>query len=156
MKNFAEFMSKQRNAWLLLEKKSRDAVGYVTMDIPYEILKIGEAGYVVGEKYQGNAYAAEALRFLLHMYFTERDLYLVEARYNASNIASSKVLDRLGFKKEAILRGRRMDGITMERNDMVVCSLTKEEFLRENHSGKRTGFPRRPTLRRQPYPLCSV
>lgn len=66
------------------------------------------------------------------MYFRERDLYLVEARYNASNIASSKVLDRLGFKKEAILRGRRMDGITMERNDMVVCSLTKEEFMREN------------------------
>lgn len=76
MKNFAEFMSKQRNAWLLIEKKSRDAVGYVTVDIPYEILKIGEVGYVIGEKYQGNAYAAEALRFLLHMYFTERDLYL--------------------------------------------------------------------------------
>lgn len=132
MKSFAEFMSKQRNAWLLMEKKSRDAVGYVTVDIPYEILKIGEVGYVIGEKYQGNGYAAEALRFLLHMYFTERDLYLVEARYNASNIASSKVLDRLGFRKKAVLRGRRMDGITMERNDMVVCSLTKEEFMREN------------------------
>lgn len=51
MKSFADFMSKQRNAWLLMEKKSRDAVGYVTMDIPYEILKIGEVGYVVGEKY---------------------------------------------------------------------------------------------------------
>lgn len=132
MKNFAEFLSKQQNAWLLIEKESRNAVGYVTMDIPYEILKIGEIGYVIGERYQGNAYAAEALRFLLHMYFTEQDLYLVEARYNAGNIASGKVLNRLGFKKEATLRGRRMDGITMKRNDMVVCSLTKEEFMQKN------------------------
>lgn len=30
-----------------------------------------------------------------------------------------------------------MDGITMERNDMVVCSLTKEEFMQENTGAER-------------------
>lgn len=129
MRSFVKNMSAQKNAWLLIEKKSNQTVGYVTIDIPYESLKIGEVGYVIGKKYQGDAYTYEALKFLLNMYFTKYDLYLIEAKYNESNIASGKILEKLGFKKEAVLRGRRIDGITMERNDMVVCSMTKNEYL---------------------------
>lgn len=128
MKNFVEGMSKQKNAWVLVEKESNDIVGYVTFDIPYEPLKVGEVGYVIGEKYQGNKYSYEALKYLLHIYFTEYGLYLIEAKYNASNKASEQILQRLGFKKEAVLRGRRMNFLTGERNDMVICSIDRKEM----------------------------
>lgn len=110
MKNFVEGMSKQKNAWVLVEKESSDIVGYVTFDIPYEPLKVGEVGYVIGEKY---------------------GLCLIEAKYNASNKASEQILQRLGFKKEAVLRGRRMNFLTGERNDMVICSIDGKEMLSE-------------------------
>ena len=131
MKNFVEAMSRQKNAWVLIEKESNDIVGYVTFDIPYELLKVGEVGYVIGEKYQGNKYSYEALKYLLQIYFTEYGLYLIEAKYNASNKASEQILQRLGFKKEAVLRGRRMNFLTGERNDMVICSIDREEMLSE-------------------------
>lgn len=111
MKNFVEGMSKQKNAWVLVEKESNDIVGYV-----------------IGEKYQGNKYSYEALKYLLHIYFTEYGLYLIEAKYNASNKASEQILQRLGFKKEAVLRGRRMNFLTGERNDMVICSIDRKEM----------------------------
>lgn len=111
MKNFVEGMSKQKNAWVLVEKESNDIVGYV-----------------IGEKYQGNKYSYEALKYLLQIYFTEYGMYLIEAKYNASNKASEQILQRLGFKKEAVLRGRRMNFLTGERNDMVICSIDRKEM----------------------------
>lgn len=111
MKNFVEGMSKQKNAWVLGEKESNDIVGYV-----------------IGEKYQGNKYSYEALKYLLQIYFTEYGMYLIEAKYNASNKASEQILQRLGFKKEAVLRGRRMNFLTGERNDMVICSIDRKEM----------------------------
>lgn len=128
MRDFVEIMSKQENAWVIVEKKSKCIVGYITIDITYESLKIGELGYVIGEKYQGNGYSYEAIKKILHNYFEVKNLYLVEAKYNESNIGSGKILNKLGFKKEAILRGRRIDGISKERNNMVICSITKDEF----------------------------
>lgn len=111
MKNFVESMSRQKNAWVLVEKESNDIVGYV-----------------IGEKYQGNKYSYEALKYLLQIYFTEYGLYLIEVKYNASNKASEQILQRLGFKKEAVLRGRRMNFLTGERNDMVICSIDRKEM----------------------------
>ena len=38
--------------WVLEEKKSGNIIGYITVDIPYDLLKVGELGYVIAEKYQ--------------------------------------------------------------------------------------------------------
>lgn len=52
---------------------------------------------------------------------------MLEAKYNENNLASSKLLDKLGFQIEASLRGRRIDRYTGKRNNMIVCSITKDE-----------------------------
>lgn len=52
----------------------------------------------------------------------------VKERRKPQKFASEKILCRLGFKKEAVLRGRRMNMSTGERNDMVICSITREEM----------------------------
>lgn len=132
MKKFVRGMSEQINCWLLIEKKRNEIVGYITIDIPYEPLKVGEVGYIIGEKYQGNKYSYEALKCLLHVYFTDFDLDLIEAKYNSSNKASASILHRLGFKQEALLRDRRMNFLTGEKSDMVICSITKNEFEAQN------------------------
>ena len=72
MKKFVRSMSEQINCWLLIEKKRNEIVGYITIDIPYEPLKVGEVGYIIGEKYQGNKYSYEALKCLLHVYTSIR------------------------------------------------------------------------------------
>lgn len=130
MESFVRGLMENENAWLLEEIETGNVVGYVTVDIPYDILKIGEVGYVIAEKYHRKGYAYEALSGIVRKYFDERDLYLIEAKYNENNIASENLLNKLGFKVDACLRERRMDGITGERNNLIVCSLKKEEFIR--------------------------
>ena len=120
-------LEKNKHAWVLEDKISGNVIGYITVDIPYDLLKIGELGYVIAEKYQHMGYAYEALTCIIKKYLYEEDLYLLEAKYNENNLASSKLLDKLGFQIEASLRGRRIDRYTGKRNNMIVCSITKDE-----------------------------
>ena len=128
MQSFVNVLADNENAWLITEKQSGACIGYVTMDIPYPQLAIGEIGYVIGEKYQRKGYASEALLCLLKVYLKDRKLYMVEAKYNEENVSSARLLHKLGFKKEAVLGGRRMNLQTGERNNLIVCSVTQEEM----------------------------
>ena len=50
MQSFVNVLADNENAWLITEKQSGACIGYVTMDIPYPQLAIGEIGYVIGEE----------------------------------------------------------------------------------------------------------
>lgn len=127
MESLVNSLVNNKNAWVLEEKITGDLIGYITVDVPYELLKIGELGYVIAEKYQHCGYAYEALTCLIKRYLCDEELYLLEAKYNENNIASSKLLNKLGFQVEASLRGRRIDRVSGERNNLIVCSITKDE-----------------------------
>lgn len=127
MESLVSSLEKNKHAWVLEEKKSGNIIGYITVDIPYDLLKVGELGYLIAEKYQHMGYAYEALTCMIKKYFYEEKLYLLEAKFNENNIASSKLLNKLGFQMEASLRGRRIDSYSGQRNNLIICSLTKDE-----------------------------
>lgn len=112
------------NIWIIEEKVLSEPIGYISVDIPYDVLGIGELGYVLGEKYQHKGYAIEAVETIISYLFLERKLYMIEAKYNENNIASGRLLSKLGFKTDGILRDRRIDKITGDRCNLVVCSVT--------------------------------
>ena len=122
-----------REKWLLLtriiaEKKSGQCIGYITVDIPYPQLAIGEIGYVIGEHFQRKGYAYEAVSELLRIYFEEKYLYMMEAKYNINNFSSKKLIKKLGFVTDGILRNRRIDLQTGQRCDLVTCSICRDEY----------------------------
>jgi len=57
MRNYVAELSENENAWIITDKKRNTVIGYITLDIPYEQLGIGEIGYIVGAKYQHQGYA---------------------------------------------------------------------------------------------------
>ena len=59
----------------------------------------------------------------------KRDMYMLEAKYNISNLASGNLLKKLGFQLDGELRNRRIDITSGERKNLVICSITKEDFL---------------------------
>lgn len=69
-----------KNAWLLEEKITRNVIGYITVDIPYESLRIGELGYVIAEKCQHCGYVYEALTCLIKRYLYDEELYFILIR----------------------------------------------------------------------------
>lgn len=134
MENFINLLALNKDAWVVIEKNTREPIGYITVDIPYQQLKIGEVAYAFGEKFQGRGYAQEAVACVLKEYFLKRELYMIEAKYNETNVASAKLLQKMGFRIDGRLRDRRIDLATGKRNDMIVCSMKKEEFLQRKNS----------------------
>ena len=114
--------------WLIEKKNTHEPIGYVTVDIPYPELGVGEIAYLLGKKYQGEGYALEAVQAVIDFMFQTSDLQLIEAKYNQNNIASAKLLERLHFIKECTLRDRRIDFFTKEKCNLIICSLKKDEF----------------------------
>lgn len=134
MEQFVRTLVPNHNAWILIEKSSQQAIGYIIVDIPYPQLKIGEIGYVIGEKFQKNGYASVAVNVILHEYLLNRDLFMIEAKYNEHNTASANLLEKMGFHQDGRLRDRRIYMVSGDRNDLVICSMTKDEFLKSDYT----------------------
>lgn len=64
----------------------------------------GELGYWVGVPYWGRGYATEAARRIVEYAFTDVGLRRVYAQHYARNSASGRVLEKLGMRKEGVLR----------------------------------------------------
>jgi RimJ/RimL family protein N-acetyltransferase len=63
----------------------------------------GEIGFVVHPSHQGHGYATEASSELLRIAFAELGLHRVVGRAEARNVASARVLEKLGMRREAHL-----------------------------------------------------
>ena len=129
MEQLIKMYSGNEYMWAVVEKTSDSVIGHVNISIPYESLKIGELAYLLGSKWWGKGYAAEAAKAILQYMFIQKDMHLIEAKYNESNLPSAKLLKNLGFHYDGTLRDRRIDKYTGERNALVVCSLLRTEFL---------------------------
>ena len=75
-----------------------------------------------------SSFAQEAVRAVINFMFQKEEIHLIEAKYDEKNIASGKLLERLHFVKECVLRDRRIDCFTKERCNLVICSLKKTEW----------------------------
>lgn len=65
-----------------------------------------EIGYVLGAPYWGQGYIGEAVQAVIDHAFINLDLNRIEADIDPANTASSKILTRLGFEHEGLLRER--------------------------------------------------
>lgn len=130
MEELVEGFLFNRDAWILEDKTRGTVVGYITMDVPYRQLNVGEIGYVIGEKHQNHGYASEAVNCILAEYFINQGFYLIEAKCNETNHASLKLLQKSGFQIDGRLRGRRIDLLTGERKDLIIASITQAEFMK--------------------------
>jgi ribosomal-protein-alanine N-acetyltransferase len=65
---------------------------------------IAEIGYWVAEAYWGKGLATAALRQMTDYAFSNRDLQKLSAAVLAPNIASMRVLEKAGYRREGVLK----------------------------------------------------
>lgn len=114
--------------WVVELKDSGEIIGSISVMTILKKHSTAELGYCYGSKYWGNGYATEALRAVIEYLLTECDFYLVEARHISGNPASGRVMEKAGMHKDAVLRDRRINKHTGERNDSVIYSIKKDEL----------------------------
>ncbi|VFR16739.1 Ribosomal-protein-S5p-alanine acetyltransferase [plant metagenome] len=88
----------------------------------------GEIGYNLAASAQGKGYMTEALEgFITHL-FKEHGLRRLEAEIDPRNAASARLLQRLGFRQEGLLRERWI--VEGEVSDSALYGLLAEDFRR--------------------------
>ena len=85
------------------------------------------SGVLIGNHdYWGQGYAFEAYRLLLEYLFNERNINRVQAFVLESNVASMKMHQKVGYKKEGTLRQSVYKNGKYQ--DQVLLSILKEDF----------------------------
>lgn len=87
-----------------------------------------EISYDLARKYWGTGIMTKAARAVLGFAFTRMELHRVEATVTPTNIGSLKVLKKLGFKKEGILREQKL--LHGKFHDAVMLSVLQKEYLK--------------------------
>jgi ribosomal-protein-alanine N-acetyltransferase len=65
-----------------------------------------ELGYILGREHWGRGFAGEAQRRAIDFAFEDLGLHRLEADTHPDNAASLRSLERLGFRREGLLRER--------------------------------------------------
>ena len=92
-------------ARLALDRTSDDAfIGWIGLSRWNPDFRSAALGYCLDEPAWGHGYATEAARAVLRWAFDTLDLNRVQAEADTRNVASARVLEKVGFVREGTLR----------------------------------------------------
>lgn len=112
--------------WAIVEKKSNAFVGYIGFIRMTPEHCRAEIGYALKPEYWGKGFMFETINRIVRFGFREMNLHSIEANVNPLNERSQKVLERVGFKKEAYFRENYLfDGKFL---DSVIFSLLEKDL----------------------------
>ncbi|MBI5668736.1 MAG: GNAT family N-acetyltransferase [Chloroflexi bacterium] len=115
--------------WAITRRGERPVIGTVVFWHLNPDHYRAELGYLLAPEWWGQGIATEAAQAVLAFGFTTMGLHSVEAQTAPENIASRRVLEKLGFVQEGYFRENFYDPVTQQFGDTVVYSLLKAAWL---------------------------
>ncbi len=112
--------------WALVDKESGKMIGTCGFTEIYERKKTAEVGYVLSPAFHRRGLAPEALSRVMEYGFCTLGLQRLSARFMEENLASQKVLARLGFREDTKRKETFYKRGTKQR--ILTYSITKEEY----------------------------
>lgn len=110
---------------LVIETLDGEFVGYTGFHMDDELCRRAEVGYLLTPAMQGRGYATEATRAVIDWGALSFNIHKFIACCSEANLGSRKVLERIGFKLEGILRDQTRIKDSWH-NDCVYGLLTHE------------------------------
>ena len=91
--------------WFFIEKKDGSKIGYIWHANMLNLyMKMLELGYFLVPSERGKGYCNEATQLMVDYLFLSKDTTRIIATTHPRNVASQKVLEKVGFKREGTLR----------------------------------------------------
>ena len=108
--------------WFFIEKKDGTKIGFIAHFVAHGTV----IGYALLPDERGKGYGSEAVQIMADYLFLTKNIVRIQAGTHPENIASQRVLEKAGFKKEGILRKSFFSrGIW---RDVTTFSLLREEW----------------------------
>ncbi|MCL2235972.1 MAG: GNAT family N-acetyltransferase [Defluviitaleaceae bacterium] len=96
------------------------SVGYTITDAT-PLGKIVHMGYLLFPKYGGKGYTTEAVEAVIKFAFEQDDCIRITTGCHAENVASYKVMEKVGFYKEAVrIKAVYHDGVMKDRLEYAI------------------------------------
>ena len=99
-----DYSAGNMSVWGVEHRAERRLIGICNFSYWRPEHRRAEIGYTIARTHWGNGYATEAGRVLIDFGFTRMHLIRVEAICMPDNLASMRVLERLGMQREGLLR----------------------------------------------------
>ena len=115
--------------WAMIHRESGRMIGtcgFASIDCPNAC---AELGYVLNPDFRGQGLVVEAARCVMDFAFNTLSLHRIEARYMIENLASRRVMDKLGMRFEGVARSSLL--VKGLYRDIGKCAILKEEFKAE-------------------------
>jgi len=113
-------------AFAIVPQGSQEAVGQIRLFDWYPPEQRAEIGYWIRRAYWGRGFATEALRLTCQAGFRRLHLHRIDANVVAENVASAKVLEKVGFREEGVARSSARVGQGWA--DVRIFGLLRPEF----------------------------
>ena len=127
-----------RFEWLIQERQTGAQIGWVSLRINDRSRDHAELGYSLVTPARHKGYATEALSALVDDVFADTDLGELHACTVPENIASRKVLERVGFVESRLLHGGAL--VRNRRVDIFLYIVTRAQIrARLRHAQQRVG-----------------
>jgi RimJ/RimL family protein N-acetyltransferase len=110
--------------WIVTLRESDRAIGFVAAGEKRQG-NVSEIGYLLGREHWGTGIAAEAVTCVIDQIFAEGQRR-VFADTDPDNVGSRRLLERLGFQLEGVLRGEWETHIGVR--DTTLYGLLREEW----------------------------
>ncbi|MGI0116463.1 GNAT family N-acetyltransferase [Zooshikella sp. RANM57] len=122
----ANYQTQQALCLGLEHQNTAQLIGTCTLFSIHQASRRAELGYVLKRDHWGRGLMHEALNAFIHFAFTALDLHRLEADIDPRNHASKRILQRLGFNKEGLLRERWI--VNGEMSDTELYGLLQHEW----------------------------
>lgn len=117
--------------WGIVCKVNQKFIGSCGIIIQSEVDRRAEIGYALSRAYWGQGYITEAAQALLKFGFISLNLNRIEALCKVENLASARVMEKIGMTFEGVLRQQMW--IKGEFWDFKIYSILRKEY-EENYS----------------------
>jgi RimJ/RimL family protein N-acetyltransferase len=119
--------SPSENRRFIIEKKDGTKIGFIQhFNVQGPMGKIVEVGYALVPSERGKGYCSEAAMLMVDYLFLSKDIVRVQAYTNVRNVGSQKILEKVGFKKEGIVRKNSF--VRGKWEDECLYSILREEW----------------------------
>jgi RimJ/RimL family protein N-acetyltransferase/predicted ester cyclase len=119
-------------SWAIVHRIDATVIGVTFVHSFHPVHHKGEIAFPLAKPYWGRGYATQAAHAVLRHAFANWALHRIEGTCMLANVASARVLEKLGMTCEGVMRQshRRDDGFV----DMKLYAVLREEFEGERCS----------------------
>jgi RimJ/RimL family protein N-acetyltransferase len=120
--------------FVIIKREQDELIGDIGIHFLDTEKKQVEIGFTLDKRHQGKGYASEALKAVIHYLFKKSHKHRITASIDPDNSKSIRLVERLGFRKEAHFKSSVMNHGKWA-DDLVYAILEDEWNQKHIHAG---------------------